>query len=85
MIALSCVEVEFRGIVKGIAEALVIELGFSEKGSCEIYCDNKAAISILGNLFNMIERSMLKLINKSLRTILMHYEPFVCPVQRPTN
>ena len=30
-------------------QKLINELGFSQKTTCKLYCDNKAAISILGN------------------------------------
>ena len=54
MVALSSVEAEFRGIAKGIIEIrwirkLLRELNFPQKGACNLYCDNKAAISISGN------------------------------------
>ena len=53
VVALSSVEAEFRGIAKGITEVLWIrklltELGFKQN-SCELNCDNKAAISISEN------------------------------------
>ena len=53
MVALFSAEAEFRGIVKGITEVLWIrklltELGFKQN-SCELNCDNKAAISISEN------------------------------------
>ena len=54
VVALSSAEVEFWGIVKGITKVLWIrkllgELNFPQKGSCSLFCDNKAAISISGN------------------------------------
>uniref|UniRef100_A0A803M0S9 Reverse transcriptase Ty1/copia-type domain-containing protein n=1 Tax=Chenopodium quinoa TaxID=63459 RepID=A0A803M0S9_CHEQI len=54
VVALSSVEAEFRGIAKGITEILWIrilmnELGFSQKTTCKLFCDNKAAISISKN------------------------------------
>lgn len=52
--ALSSAEVEFRGIAKGKTEILwiqmlLIELGFPQDKSCELNCDNQAAISISEN------------------------------------
>ena len=54
VVALLSAEAEFRGIAKGITKVLWIrkllgELNFSQKGACNLYCDNKAAISISGN------------------------------------
>ena len=54
VVALSSVEAEFRGIAKGITEILWIrkllgELNFLQKGPCNLFCDDKAAISISGN------------------------------------
>ena len=54
VVALSSAEAEFWGIAKGITEILWIrkllgELNFPQKGPCNLFCDNKAAISISGN------------------------------------
>nr|GFB63307.1 putative copia-type protein [Tanacetum cinerariifolium] len=54
VISLSSAEAEFRGIAKGLAEALWIrklmsEIGFPPKESIRIMSDNKAAIQILEN------------------------------------
>ena len=54
VVVLSSVEAEFRGIAKGITEVLwirklLIELNFKQHNSCELNCDNKAAISISEN------------------------------------
>ena len=55
VVALSSAEAEFRGIAKGITEVLWIrkllgELNFPQKGPCNLFCNNKAAINISGNL-----------------------------------
>src|SRR5688572_19914696 len=54
VVALSSAEAEFRGIAKGITEImwlrkLLSELHFPQKKTCKLFCDNKAAISILEN------------------------------------
>ena len=54
VVALSSAEAEFRGIARGLAEVLwlrklLTELGFPPKRSCELMCDNRAAISISEN------------------------------------
>nr|GFA51950.1 putative ribonuclease H-like domain-containing protein [Tanacetum cinerariifolium] len=54
VVSLSSTEAEFRGIAKGLAEALwirklVSEIGFPPRGSTQIMCDNKAAIQISEN------------------------------------
>nr|GEU33583.1 putative ribonuclease H-like domain-containing protein [Tanacetum cinerariifolium] len=54
VVSLSSSEAEFRGIAKGLAEALwirklVYEIGFPPRGSIQIMCDNKTAIQILEN------------------------------------
>ena len=54
VVALSSAEAEFRGIMKDITEVLWIrklleELKFPHKGPCDLFCDNKADISISGN------------------------------------
>ena len=54
MVALSSAEAEVRGITRGLAEVLwlrklLTEMDFSPKGTCELMCDNKAAISISEN------------------------------------
>nr|GEW73225.1 putative ribonuclease H-like domain-containing protein [Tanacetum cinerariifolium] len=54
VVSLSSAEAEFRGIAKGLAEALwirklVSEIGFPPRGSTQIMCDNKAAIQISKN------------------------------------
>ena len=51
---MSSAEAEFRGIAKGITEVLWLrkllkELGYTPKKSCELYCDNMAAIRISEN------------------------------------
>ena len=51
---MSSAEAEFRGVAKGITEVLwlrklLTELGFPPKRSCELYCDNQAAINISEN------------------------------------
>ena len=53
-VTLFSAEVEFRGVAKGITEILwlrklLTELGFTPKESCELYCDNEAAINISEN------------------------------------
>nr|GEW30840.1 flavanone 3-hydroxylase [Tanacetum cinerariifolium] len=63
VVSLSSAEAEFRGIAKGLAEALYIrklvsEIGFPPRGSTQIMCDNKAAIQISEILYNMTGRSM---------------------------
>ena len=55
MVALSSTEAEFRGFIKGITKViwlkkLLSELHFPHKKACKLFCDNKAAISISGNL-----------------------------------
>ena len=54
VVALSSTEAEFRGIAKGITEVLWIrklleELKCQQQEACNLYCDNKAAISISEN------------------------------------
>ncbi|XP_071740391.1 secreted RxLR effector protein 161-like [Rutidosis leptorrhynchoides] len=54
VVALSSAESEFRGIAKGVAEALWIkklltEIGFPPKETIQIMCDNEAAIAISEN------------------------------------
>ncbi|XP_071688768.1 secreted RxLR effector protein 161-like [Rutidosis leptorrhynchoides] len=54
VVALSSAEAEFRGIAKGVTEALWIkklltEVGFPPKDSIRIMCDNEAAIKISEN------------------------------------
>ncbi|CAO2841169.1 unnamed protein product [Amaranthus hypochondriacus] len=54
VVALSSAEAEFRGIAKGVTEVLwlrklLTELGFKPERSCELNCDNQAAISISEN------------------------------------
>nr|GFB56223.1 putative ribonuclease H-like domain-containing protein [Tanacetum cinerariifolium] len=54
VVSLSSAKAEFRGIAKGLAEALWIrklisEIGFPPRGSTQIMCDNKAAIQISEN------------------------------------
>ena len=54
VVALSSAEAEFRGVVNGIAEVLwprklLTELGYIPTKSCELYCDNQAAINISEN------------------------------------
>ena len=54
VVAMSSAEAEFRGVAKGITEVLwlrklLTELGFPPKRSCELYCDNQAAINISEN------------------------------------
>nr|GEW25231.1 putative copia-type protein [Tanacetum cinerariifolium] len=54
VVPLSSAEAEFRGIAKGLAEALwirklVSKIGFPPRGSTQIMCDNKAAIQISKN------------------------------------
>ena len=54
VVAMSSAEAEFRGIAKGITEVLWLrkllkELGYKPKKSCELYCDNMAAIRISEN------------------------------------
>lgn len=51
VVALSSAEAEFRGIARGLAEILWLrkllkEVGFPPKDTCELRCDNKAAIGI---------------------------------------
>lgn len=55
VVALSSIEAEFREIAKGITKILWIrklmhEFCFPQITTCKLYCDNKAAISILENL-----------------------------------
>ena len=54
VVAMSSADAEFRGVAKGITEVLwlrklLTELGFPPKRSCELYCDNQAAINISEN------------------------------------
>nr|GEW32146.1 hypothetical protein [Tanacetum cinerariifolium] len=54
VVSLSSAEAEFRGVAKGLAEALwirklVSEIGFPPQGSTQIMCDNKATIQISEN------------------------------------
>nr|GEW85132.1 putative reverse transcriptase, RNA-dependent DNA polymerase [Tanacetum cinerariifolium] len=54
VVSLSSAEAEFRGIAKGLAEALwirklVSEIGFPPRGSTQIMCENMAAIQISEN------------------------------------
>ena len=54
VVAMFSAEAEFRGVAKGITEVLwlrklLTELGFTLTRSCELYCDNQAAINILEN------------------------------------
>ena len=54
VVSLSSAEAEFRGIAKGITEIIWIkkllsELHFPQKKACNLFCDNKAAISIFKN------------------------------------
>jgi hypothetical protein len=54
MVALSSVEAEFRGMVKGVCELLwlkklVTELGFELRKEMQLFCDNKVAIDISHN------------------------------------
>nr|GEX32530.1 putative RNA-directed DNA polymerase [Tanacetum cinerariifolium] len=54
VVSLSSAEAEFRGIAKGLAEALwirklVSKIGFPPRGSTQIMCDNKATIQISEN------------------------------------
>ena len=55
VVALSSAEAEFWGVAKGITEVLwlrklLTELGYTLTKSCELYCDNQAAINIFENL-----------------------------------
>ena len=52
--ALSSAEAEFRKIARGLTELLwlrrlMTEIGFPPNEPCELWCDNKAAISISEN------------------------------------
>ncbi|XP_037493866.1 secreted RxLR effector protein 161-like [Jatropha curcas] len=54
VVALSSVEAEFRGEARGLAELLLIkklltEIGFPPQSTCQLRCDNQAAISISKN------------------------------------
>ncbi|KAL6337839.1 hypothetical protein AAG906_002304 [Vitis piasezkii] len=54
VVALSSVEAEFRGMVKGICELiwlkrLLTEIGFAPSSEMDLFCDNKAAIDIAHN------------------------------------
>ncbi|XP_071686825.1 uncharacterized protein [Rutidosis leptorrhynchoides] len=54
VVSLSSAESEFRGIAKGVVEALwirklLIEIGFPPKEAIRILCDNEAAIAISEN------------------------------------
>ncbi|XP_071687714.1 secreted RxLR effector protein 161-like [Rutidosis leptorrhynchoides] len=54
VVSLSSAESEFRGIAKGVVEALWIkklltEIGFPPKEAIQIYCDNEAPIAISEN------------------------------------
>ena len=51
---MSSAEAKFRGVAKGITEVLwlrklLTKLGFTRTKSCELYCDNQAAINISEN------------------------------------
>ena len=55
VVALSSVEAEFQGMVKGICELLwlkklLAEIGFAPSSEMNLFCDNKAAIDISHNL-----------------------------------
>ena len=55
VVALSSVEAEFQGMVKGICELLwlkklLAEIGFAPTSEMNLFCDNKAAIDISHNL-----------------------------------
>jgi hypothetical protein len=55
VVARSSAEAEFRAMAQGVYETLwlkilLTELGFDSKDSMQLYCDNKAAISIAHNL-----------------------------------
>ena len=55
VVALSSVEAEFRGMVKGICELLwlkklLAEVGVAPSSEMNLFCDNKAAIAISHNL-----------------------------------
>lgn len=55
VVALSSAEAEFRGIARGLTEVLwlqklLTEIGFPPTKTCEIMCDNQAAIRISKNL-----------------------------------
>ena len=54
VVALSSAEAEFRGIRNGLTEILWLrllmeEIGFLSQKTCQMFCDNKAAISIAEN------------------------------------
>ena len=54
VVAMSSAEAEFRDVAKGVTEVLwlrklLTELGFTPTQSCELYCDNQAAINISEN------------------------------------
>jgi hypothetical protein len=54
VVALSSVEVEFRGMSKGLCELiwlrkLLAEIGFAPSSEMDLFCDNKAAIPISHN------------------------------------
>ena len=54
VVALSSAESEFRGMAKGVCELLwlkklLTEIGFAPKSEMNLFCDNKAAISISQN------------------------------------
>lgn len=54
IVALSSAEAEFRGIRNGLMEVLWLrglmsELGLVSQNTCQLFCDNKAAISIAEN------------------------------------
>ena len=54
VVALSSAEAEFRGMSKGLCELLwlrklLTEMGFAPTSEMDLFCDNKAAISISHN------------------------------------
>jgi len=54
VVARSSAEAEFRAMAQGVCETLwfkilLMEVGFDSKDSMRLYCDNKAAISIVRN------------------------------------
>ena len=54
VVALSSVEVEFRGMAKGVCELLwlrrlLTEIGFAPSSKMNLFCDNKVAIDISHN------------------------------------
>ena len=63
VVARSSAEAEYRAMAQGVCEIIWVkkileELKLSGKDMLSLYCDNKAAISIAQNPYNMIEQNI---------------------------